>query len=152
MEAFTWPVSLLLLPLAAVALRWILSAPPPSLAGRVAVVTGGGQGLGRQLVMKLAEQGCRVAVADIVANAAVAAAAGHGAKAYELDVSDPAAVEALAAAVAADFGRPADIVVNNAGIVAGRPVLDASVEQLNFKSIVDGLGGVLFQYPFRVPA
>eukprot|EP00775_Hariotina_reticulata_P010322 gene10322-10479_t len=31
-------------------------------------------------------------------------------------------------------------------------VLDASVSQLNFKAIVDGLGGVLFQYPFRVPA
>jgi NAD(P)-dependent dehydrogenase (short-subunit alcohol dehydrogenase family) len=87
---------------------------------RVAVVTGGGSGLGKATARRFAEEGAHVAVLDLVTEAAEGVAAelrdgGAEARAYATDVSDPASVEAAVASVVADLGRP-EILVNSAGI------------------------------------
>jgi 3-oxoacyl-[acyl-carrier protein] reductase len=88
------------------------------LSGQVALVTGGSRGIGRAIAEELAAAGARVAVAarDLTrAEEAAAALPGEGHRAYRVDVADPAAVDALVAAVEQDFER-LDILVNNAGV------------------------------------
>src|SRR5437667_10881981 len=90
------------------------------LSGRVALVTGGAQGLGRAIAAGLAKHGAAVAVADrspagAQETAALLGAAGCKAAAFRSDVGEESEVRALVAAVLADFGQ-IDILVNNAGI------------------------------------
>ena len=89
-------------------------------AGRVAVVTGAGSGLGRATASMLANEGARVAVLDVAADAAEKVAAevgerGGAARAYALDVREPAQVRAAVARVGEEVGPP-DVLVNAAGI------------------------------------
>ncbi len=91
-----------------------------SLAGRVAVVTGGGQGLGRVFSLALAEAGADVAVADLnpttgAETAELVRAMGRRAVSVATDVRSRASVFAMAEAVVAELGS-IDIMVNNAGI------------------------------------
>jgi len=87
------------------------------LKNRVAIVTGGAQGIGRAIVDKFAAEGAVVVVADINGDGAAAAAAAHpDAMGLTVDVSDPAAVGRMVAATVERFGR-LDILVNNAAIV-----------------------------------
>jgi len=88
------------------------------LAGRVAVVTGGGAGIGRAICLRLAAEGARVAVLDIRAETAgeTLALAGGDGVALVCDVTDSAAVDATFARIAADLGEP-DVLVNNAGAI-----------------------------------
>lgn len=90
------------------------------LDGRVALVTGGGQGIGRAFAHALGEAGAAVAVVDISAGHAEAVAAELGAKGIDAlplvaDVSQPDQVNAMVAAVLARWGK-LTIGVNNAGI------------------------------------
>jgi pyridoxal 4-dehydrogenase len=86
--------------------------------GKVAIVTGAAQGIGKAIAVRLAQEGARVVVADVnVAGAeAVAAAIGNGAFAVECDVSADAAVAALHGRVLESAGG-IDFLVNNAAIV-----------------------------------
>ena len=86
------------------------------LSGRVALVTGGGRGIGKAIARMLGSCGARVAVVDInKANADAVAAEIAGARGYLCDVTIGADVSALVEAVEKDFGS-CDILVNNAGI------------------------------------
>ncbi|KAK8789248.1 hypothetical protein V5799_020976 [Amblyomma americanum] len=96
------------------------SAVERSLAGRLAVVTGGGSGIGEAICQVLAERGARVVVADINLDAAQKVAKSlpgnvdH--RAVHVDVGESASVEQLFAAIQGFSGdTPASIIVNNAG-------------------------------------
>jgi 2-hydroxycyclohexanecarboxyl-CoA dehydrogenase len=87
------------------------------LKDKVAIVTGGGQGIGRALSLRLAEEGCKVAIFDLKPEAGeetAKLAGGAIVKTYAVDVGDYDAVEAAVAAVEADLG-PVWALVNNAG-------------------------------------
>ncbi len=94
------------------------------LKGRIALVTGAGQGVGRRICLTLASEGARVAVNDLVAERAQKVAqeiraAGFEAMAAPADVTDIAAVGAMVAQVRAELGS-VQILVNNAGIIPER--------------------------------
>ncbi len=89
--------------------------PERQLAGRTAIVTGGGSGFGEGIVHAMAAAGARVMVADINADAAERVAAAVGGIACSVDVASDASVAAMAAA-ARDAWDATDILVNNAGI------------------------------------
>ena len=89
------------------------------LADRVAVVTGGAQGLGLAIAQRFVAEGARVVLGDLNLEATDAAAASLGgsdvALAHQCDVTSTADVDGLVAAAIQKFGR-LDIMVNNAGI------------------------------------
>jgi NAD(P)-dependent dehydrogenase (short-subunit alcohol dehydrogenase family) len=85
------------------------------LAGKVALVTGGGRGIGRGIALELTAAGARVAVAARTREQVEATAAETGGIAIEADVSDRAAVERMVAQAEEELG-PLDLLVNNAGI------------------------------------
>lgn len=90
------------------------------LDGRIAVVTGGGQGIGAACAQALGEAGAKVVIAELVADRAKGTAAdlakqGLDVEGVELDVTKSKAVDAVAAEVAKKHGR-VDILVNNAGV------------------------------------
>ena len=89
-------------------------------AGRIAVVTGAGSGIGAALAVGFAEAGATVVAVDIDGRAAdaTAAAIGGAARGIAVDVADPGAVESLAQQVFADHGC-VDLLVNNAGVFQG---------------------------------
>ncbi len=89
------------------------------LAGRVAVVTGGGNGIGAAMCRAFAAQGARgVVVADLDGEAAAAVAAEIGGHPVQVDVSDPGHGDVLVATAADAFG-PADLYCFNAGVPQG---------------------------------
>lgn len=93
----------------------------PSLRERVALVTGGGSGIGRACAVALAEAGAAVHVVDVDEESAEAVAALVGGRAHVADLADPAAVEGLPDAV--------DILVNSAGLQHVAPLTAFPVER-----------------------
>ena len=103
-------------------------APKP-LAGRVALVTGGGSGIGRATARRLAAEGACVVVADRDGAAAAEVAAGIGSRDQAVDVTahvaDEAQVAGAFAAAALAFGG-VDLVVNNAGLSVSKPLAETT--------------------------
>ena len=85
------------------------------LQGKIALVTGGGQGFGEGIAERFAAEGAEVAVVDINPAQAERVASAIGGVAMAADVSSDASVETLAEAVTRHWGR-LDILVNNAGV------------------------------------
>ncbi|MBS0503346.1 MAG: SDR family oxidoreductase [Proteobacteria bacterium] len=100
-----------------------------ALDGKVALVTGAGQGVGRGIALALAKQGARLAVSGRTLSKveAVAAEIGGDARAFACDVKDAESVAATVDAVAAAFGG-VDILVNNAQEVPLGPLLGVTDE------------------------
>ncbi len=111
------------------------------LDGRLALVTGASSGLGRHFARTLAEAGARLAVAARRADRLASLVdelrgQGHDAFAVPMDVTDPASVaEAFDAIARREAGAAPDIVVNNAGVAVGRPVLEQT--PADWDSVID---------------
>ena len=108
---------------------------PSHLAGRAAVVTGGGRGVGAEVARQLAAAGAAVLVAartavEVERVATDLRAAGANVSATTCDVSDPHAIDRLAEQAHNTFGR-IDILVNNAGVAMAAPLGRTSLEEWN---------------------
>jgi len=99
------------------------------LENQVAVVTGGGGGIGREICVRFAEEGARVAVLDIDAETArhTVEAIGDTARAFAVDITDPRSVKQAVADVVGTLGT-VDTLVNNAGWDRGAPFLETEPE------------------------
>lgn len=117
------------------------------LSGRIAIVTGGNQGIGFGIARGLASAGATVVIANRRAAEGHKAAAslqkeGFNAVAIPTDVSIRALVEKLVAKVISDFGK-LDIMVNNAAVMVRKPVEDFTEEEWN-QMMNTNLKGVFF--------
>ena len=114
---------------------------------KVAVITGGGNGIGKALSVSLANAGAKVVVADIELEAATALKAeltanGHQSIAVQVDVSDESSVIALRDAAVETFGS-VDVLVNNAGVMhATKPLFATTTADLEWVFSVN-VGGVM---------
>lgn len=90
------------------------------LEGRVAIVTGGAQGIGRAIVDKLAAEGASIVIGDVAADEAEAAASAVGGRAIRTDIAEPDQVRDLVDSTVRQHGR-LDVLVNNAAIVPFTP-------------------------------
>ena len=112
---------------------------------KVAIVTGGAQGLGRGLALGLAAEGAHVAIADIKLDRAKQVAeevkkAGVRALVIKTDVTKAAEVQAMVDAVLQEFGR-IDILMNNAGVVGPQgPWADLDEDAFDFVTAVNFKG------------
>jgi len=101
------------------------------LQDRVALVTGGAQGLGQAICWRLAQEGCHVVVADLNEEKAIETAAAikdRRSMAIKVDVSDEAMVSAMVDRTVQEFGR-LDILVANAGILIAEDISEFPAEK-----------------------
>jgi rhamnulose-1-phosphate aldolase/alcohol dehydrogenase len=119
---------------------------PKPLAGRVALVTGGGSGIGRATARRLAAEGACVVVADRDADSARNVADELGSRdvaaAVTADVTDEDAVAAAFGAAALAFGG-VDLVVNNAGLSISKPLLETTLADWDLQHDVMARGSFL---------
>jgi meso-butanediol dehydrogenase/(S,S)-butanediol dehydrogenase/diacetyl reductase len=121
--------------------------PTYGLDGKVAIVTGAAQGIGRAVAQRLAREGAAVTVSDIVSERASAVAHdlqadGFQARAVAADVSSATDASRLVDDTVAAFGR-LDILVNNAGVGAVMPLLDTDEETWDTLMRVNAKGVLL---------
>ncbi len=111
----------------------ITTEQPKELAGRTALVTGGGRGIGKAIALKLGSMGAEIAVnynASLDgARSVVEELQGSGvhAEAYQADITSTNEIETMVDAAIAEFGK-IDILVNNAGIIKDRLLIRMSDE------------------------
>ena len=122
-----------------------MAREPRSLNGKVVAITGGGRGIGRAIARSLAREGARVAVGDLdrASAEAVAADLGGDAIGLGLDVTDHAGFTDFLDEVERRLG-PLDVLVNNAGIMVVRPLVEESYDSvarqvdLNLRAVIHG--------------
>ena len=122
-----------------------MAKQPRSLHGKVAVVTGGGRGIGKAIALALTSEGCRVAIGDVDATSAEAAATELGGETIglHLDVTDLPGYSAFLDEVEQRLG-PIDILVNNAGIMTVGPFADEDdaavvrMLEINLHAVIHG--------------
>lgn len=122
-----------------------MAKQPRSLHGKVAVVTGGGRGIGKALALALTSEGCRVAIGDVDAVSAerTATELGGGAVGLHVDVTDRPGFTAFLDDVERRLG-PIDIMVNNAGIMTVGPFDEESdatairLLEINLHGVIHG--------------
>ena len=117
------------------------------LQGKVAVVTGGAQGIGRAIALGLGREGAKVVIADLQADKAKSVAAelqalGTEVLAMEVNVASESSVKQLASETFSRFGR-VDVLVNDAGIYLKAPVVEITEENWD-RTINVNLGGNFF--------
>jgi citronellol/citronellal dehydrogenase len=122
-----------------------------ALAGKVAIITGGSRGIGRQVALTFARAGADIVVAaktdaenpklpgTIFSVAAEVEALGRRALALRVDVRDDEQVDAMAARTMEKFGR-IDILVNNAGALWWQPVLETPMKRYDLINQVNSRG------------
>ncbi|HEX5016216.1 MAG TPA: SDR family oxidoreductase [Actinomycetes bacterium] len=118
-----------------------MTSPPGRLAGRVAVITGAGRGIGRATALRLVAEGAQVVLGDIDAGPleSVAGEISGGAPTHVGDTSDPGQAAALIETAVSAHGT-VDILVNNAGVTRDRMFHLQSIDDLetvldaNFRS------------------
>jgi 3-oxoacyl-[acyl-carrier protein] reductase len=118
------------------------------LENKVAVVTGGGRGIGEAIARRLAAEGAAIAVCDVLLDNAQKVAAdltttGTKAAAYTVNVTDGKQVSEVCAKIVAEFGR-VDVLVNNAGITRDNLLLRMSEEDWDLVLGVNLKGAFLF--------
>lgn len=104
--------------------------PTARLAGARVIVTGGARGIGGAIAARLAAEGARVAILDLLVDQGSAHAAALGGTFHEVDLLDPAHARASTEAAMAALGG-VDVLVNSAGILQLKPLLDITVEDWN---------------------
>lgn len=141
----------LLIFISTVIVLWIvvqfLPRAKKSIHGKIAVVTGGGNGLGRGLCFELAKHGCNVIIVDVDIDAANRTVEeliklGIQSKAYKVDVTNYGEIQNVKDLISKEFGE-VDILINNAGIMSHSSILDEH-ESLIEKMFKVNLTGVSF--------
>jgi acetoin reductase-like protein len=132
------------------------------LNGKIAIVTGSGQGIGEAVALRLVHEGADVVVADINLGKAQQTsqeirALGRRATAYGIDVASVAEIRRMVDSVAAEFGR-IDILVNCAGVVQAKPFLEITEDDwdrildVNLKGTTFCIQALAAQMIKQVPA
>ncbi|MBC7814720.1 MAG: glucose 1-dehydrogenase [Burkholderiales bacterium] len=111
-----------------------MTAVPNRHAGKVAIVTGAGQGIGAGVAQRLAHEGATVVIAEYNAANAERVAAEVNGLAYPIDISDTAQIDKMVSDVVARYGK-IDILVNNAGINKTQSMMDVSPD--DYDRVVD---------------
>ena len=107
------------------------------LTGRRVLITGAANGFGAAMAQRFHEAGARLILADIEEQAVTAVAAKYNAEALFFDQADLASVDRLAAQAGA-----VDILINNAGVLVAKPLLETSLEEMRRTIDVDFVGAL----------
>ena len=128
-----------------------MAKEPRSLSGQVAVITGGGRGIGRATAQAFVREGIKVAIGDIDIPTALRTAEelGGGTIALEVNVTDRASFQTFIDQVEAQLG-PVDILVNNAGIMPLGPFVDED-DATAHRQININVHGVLYGMKIVLP-
>ena len=125
------------------------------LENRIALITGGGRGIGRAIAFAFAREGARVVLAARTAKQVEETSAEIGKEEVALpvvcDVSDVASVQLMFARVSVKYGRGPDILVNNAGIAESAPLAKTD-DDLWLRHLAINLSGTFFCTRAAVPA
>jgi 3alpha(or 20beta)-hydroxysteroid dehydrogenase len=119
-------------------------------AGKVALVTGAASGIGAATARAFGTEGAAVVLADVADAGPVAAEIGETALAMKLDVREPGDWAAAIAATEARFGR-LDVLVNNAGVVSYKGLLDFTPDEIR-RMLDINLLGTIFGTQAAIPA